>query len=175
MDKDTATLANSLITDEMRGTIGRELRSSTSYPVSASDIRRWAIAVYFPEPAPAQFRRAGAAGGEEPLVAPEEFSPFAWASPGKKARGAPDIGAGFLERQAGVTPPDLKFIVNGGTVCDYGVPMREGDVITTSFKISGYSEKDGKRGRLLFSETQDRWTNQNGEMVRQTTMTLIRY
>ena len=51
---DEATIADSVITDEMRGAIGRVLRQRSSYPISASDIRRWAIAVYYPEPPPAQ-------------------------------------------------------------------------------------------------------------------------
>jgi hypothetical protein len=165
-------VADSVITDAMRGIVGRELRSRTSYPISASDIRKWALAVYYPEPAPAQFLRTG--GPSDPLTAPEEFNPFAWATPGG-AGGPPDVGAGFLERMAGVAPPDLEFIVNGGSICEYGVPMYEGDVIRTSFTPTGYTEKQGKRGRLLFTETQDRWTNQRGELVRATTVTVIRY
>jgi hypothetical protein len=168
---DTA-IANSVISDEMRAQIGRELSKRSSYPISASDIRKWAKAVYYPEPPPAQF--AGAGGPDSPLVAPEEFNPFAWAAPGRAEKKS-DITPGFMERQMGITPPPLNFIVNGGSVCEYGVPMREGDVITATNSLSNYTEKDGKRGRLLFTETKDRWTNQRGEMVRTTTMTLIRY
>lgn len=166
------TLAESVITEAMRGVIGRELRSRTSYPISASDIRKWALAVYYPKRPPARFLDAG--GPSSPLMAPEEFNPFAWTTPG--ATGEPtDVNPGFLERLAGAAPPDLEFMVNGGTTCEYGVPMYEGDVIRSSFTLSGYTEKQGKRGLLLFTRTQDRWTNQRGEMVRATTITLIRY
>lgn len=168
------TDTSDLISDEMRGLIGRVLRSRTSYPISASDIRKWAIAVYYPEAPPAKFIGAGAAGGEEPLIAPEEFNPFAWATPGAKPAPA-DVSAGFLEKSAGITPPPLEFMVNGGSVYEYGVPMREGDVITNEYSVTGYTVKQGKRGPLLITESQDRWTNQKGEHVRSTLMTLVRY
>jgi hypothetical protein len=171
---DTADATNALISDEMRAIEGRVLRSRTSYPISASDIRRWAIAVYYPEAPPAKFIGAGAAGGEEPLVAPEEFNPFSWATPGAKP--APtDVSASFIEKTAGITPPPLQVMVNGGSVFEYGVPMREGDVITNEYSVRRYTVKQGKRGPLLLTETQDRWVNQRGEHVRSILMTLVRY
>ena len=171
---DIADAEAALISDEMRGIEGRVLRSRTSYPISASDIRKWAIAVYYPETPPAKFIGAGAAGGEEPLGAPEEFNPFAWATPGAKP-GPADVSAGFIENGAGISPPPLKFIVNGGSAFEYGVPMREGDVITNEYSVKSYTVKQGKRGPLLMTETQDRWINQNGEHVRSILMTLVRY
>lgn len=173
MASDTAA-ADSLISDEMRGVLGKTLRRRSSYPVSASDIRKWALAVYYPEAPPERFIGAGAAGAEAPLVAPEEFNPFAWATPGGQQKEA-DVSAGFLEKQAGIAPPPLQFMVNGGSVCEYGVPMVEGDVISTEFSIKGYTVKQGKRGPLLITETQDRWTNQRGEVVKTNVMTLVRY
>jgi hypothetical protein len=118
--------------------------------------------------------RAAAGRVHGPLVAPHEFNPFAWATPGGGPKNS-DISAGFLERQAGVEPPDMKFMVNGGMVSEYGVRMVEGDVISTNFSIKSYSQKQGKRGALLITETQDRWINQRGELVRNTVMTLVRY
>ena len=164
--------AKSYISDDMREAIGTELATRTSYPISASDIRKWALAVYYPGSPPEKF--VGAGGMDAPLVAPEEFNPFAWASPGKTPK-PNDVSAGFLEKQLGITPPPLETIVNGSTVAEYGVPMVEGDVITATNRLSNYFEKQGKRGTLLFGETRDTWTNQRGEMVRTTTSTLIRY
>ena len=43
------------ITPQMRDIVGLELRRGTSFPITDSDIRRWAIAVYYPEPAPRLF------------------------------------------------------------------------------------------------------------------------
>lgn len=169
-----ATQTASLISDEMRGVLGKTLRRRSSFPISACQIRNWAIAVYFPDAPPERYRGGGAAAGDQPLVAPEEFNPFAWATPGREPRNT-EINAGFLERQAGVTPPDVEFILNGGMVCQYGVSMIEGDVVTATLSLKSYAQKQGKRGPLLITETQDRWTNQRGELVRDAVMTLVRY
>ncbi|MCB2048194.1 MAG: MaoC family dehydratase N-terminal domain-containing protein [Novosphingobium sp.] len=166
-----ATEAKSYISDEMRNAIGRELSSGSSYPISASDIRKWAIAVYFPETPPEKYMGAG--GPDAPLTAPEEFNPFAFATPGKKAKKS-DVSASFLEMQLGITPPPLETILNGGTVVEYGVPMMEGDVITSINRLDNYFEKQGKRGTMLFSAMKNEWVNQRGEMVKRTTSTVIR-
>jgi hypothetical protein len=166
--------ASNLVSDEMREVQGKILRRRSSFPVSASDIRRWAIAVYFPDAPPEAFLRAGFAGGEQPLIAPQEFNPFAWTVPEREAKNT-DFGAGVLESQAGIAPPNLKFIVNGGSECQYGVAIKEGDVITSEFGVKSYVQKVGKQGPLLITETEDHWTNQRGERVKSTIMTLIRY
>jgi hypothetical protein len=169
-----AALDEGLVTDEMRAMIGRVLQSRTSYPISAADIRKWAIAVYYPEEPPAKFLGPGAAGGGEPLIAPEEFNPFAWGGP----EGPPkDVvyDAGWLERRAGVTPPDVKVVLNGGSDCEYGAPMREGDVIRAASTLKGYTVKRGKAGPLLITQSQDQWTNQRGEVVKTTVSAILRY
>ena len=171
---ETAANTDALISDEMRALEGRVLRSRSSYPIAAADIRKWAIAVYYPEAPPAKFIGAGAAGGAEPLVAPEEFNPFAWTTPGAKPAPA-DVSARFIENTAGITPPPLEHMVNGGSTFEYGAAMREGDVITNEYSVKSYTVKQGKRGPLLITESQDRWTNQNGELVRSILMTLVRY
>ena len=59
-------MTNSVISAAMRAAVGTELSRAVSYPVSASDIRRWAVAVYYPAEPPERFwdetSRAGAAG-----------------------------------------------------------------------------------------------------------------
>ena len=40
------------ISDEMRAAIGIEMDREVSFPISESDIRRWAIAVYYPAEPP---------------------------------------------------------------------------------------------------------------------------
>ena len=69
-----------MITDEMRAIVGVVMEEETSYPIAASDIRRWALAVYYPELPPPEFWDEEdpvtvALGG---LVAPDEFNPLAW-------------------------------------------------------------------------------------------------
>ena len=162
-----------LISEAMRALVGEVRGRLTSYPVSASDIRRWALAVYYPDPPPERYVRAGAAAGEPPLVAPEEFNPFAWAV--AAPRGGPRFGGPKqIEEAAGIHAP-VRYSVNGGTTCDYGVPMQEGDVITSETRIVSYAQRQGSKGPLLFTDLETRWTNQRGEMVKVTVQTGIRY
>ena len=170
------------ITDEMRALEGAELGSSESLPISASDIRKWAQALYFPTPPPRHYwDEAYAAttpyGG---LVAPEEFNPFAWMT----AAGPPartntfDVGEGggtSVEGGFGIEAPDTKFILNGGMECTYGVRMRPGDVITSTARHAGYSERKGRLGLMLFTYSESEWLNQNGELVKRVLSTGIRY
>jgi hypothetical protein len=166
--------AADLISDEMRALIDKVQRRRTSYPVSASDIRRWAVAIYYPDAPPERFLAVGAAGGEALLVAPQEFNPFAWVTREGVSRDT-DVTPGYLEERAGVTPPPLNVVVNGGWDCEYGVPIQEGDVITSEHSIASYRQTQGKSGPLLLTNSRDRWTNQRGELVRNCISTLVRY
>lgn len=58
---------------------------------------------------------------------------------------------------------------------EYGVPMRSGDVITSVRRLGEYSERSGRLGLMLFSRTEDTWSNQHGDLVKRGVMTLIRY
>jgi len=168
------------ITPAMRAAVGAILSRHESYPVSESDIRRWALAVYWPDQPPAHFVDEKAAqetihGG---IVAPEEFNPFAWAvaaamtnHPVADEPNDPDL----TEVLAGVPGPGLKFQLNGGMETEYGVRMRPGDVITSVRRLGPYTEREGRLGLMLFSSTEDTWTNQDGNLVKRTVNTLIRY
>ena len=170
------------ISPEMAALEGAELASMTSLPIDASDIRRWAIAVYFPAPPPRHYWDDEDAattrfGG---LVAPEEFNPFAWIT----SYGVPerretfDVGRApaSLEDSLGVEAPGTRFILNGGLEVSYsGVRMRPGDVITSVSRHGGYSERTGRLGLMLFTYTDIEWTNQRGEWIKTTRSTGIRY
>ena len=66
-------------------------------------------------------------------------------------------------------------MLNGGIDVDYGVRMRPGDVITSVQSLAGYRERAGRLGQMLFSTSQNVWTNQRGEVVRRYQGTVIRY
>jgi hypothetical protein len=66
-------------------------------------------------------------------------------------------------------------LINGGTEVDYGVRMRPGDVITSVSRLAGYTEREGRLGLMLFTTTEDTWTNQRDETVKTSRSTLIRY
>jgi hypothetical protein len=167
------------ISPAMRAAVGMELVRQVSYPVSESDIRRWAIAVYWPEPPPEQFLDEKAAAAHGGIVAPEEFNPFAWAvaeravaHPGPPGPANDPDG---LERLAGIAGPGLEFQLNGGLETEYGAPIRPGDVITGVRRLGAYSEREGRLGLMLFSRTGETWTNQRGEFVKHVVSTIIRY
>jgi hypothetical protein len=168
----------SWITDEMRGLVGRPFNQARSYPVAASDIRKWAIAVYFPESPPPLYwdEDTATASGERGVVAPEDFNPFAWltAEPGMAARRA-EFDADHLESQFGVLGPGLRTNLNAGLDATYGVRIRPGDVVTAESRIVSYEEKAGRMGRMLLTVVRTVWTNQRGETVKTTEQTSIRY
>ncbi|KAA9156243.1 MaoC family dehydratase [Amycolatopsis acidicola] len=153
----------------MAAAVGTTLSRQVSYPVSESDIRRWAIAVYWPEPPPARFLQNSAA--------PAEFNPFAWAVAERvTATEAPDPNdPDSTEKLAGIPGPGLRFLLNGGLSAEYGAPIRPGDVITSVRRLGPYSEREGRLGRMLFTRTEDTWTNQDGAFVRRAVATIIRY
>jgi hypothetical protein len=168
-----------LINEEMRAAIGSPLGRRVSYPVSPSDIRRWAVAVYWPEEPPRRFWDADYAqqtrfGG---IVAPEEFNPFAWMAAENEE---PDVDiepndTDRTEKVLGIHGPGLEFQLNGGLEVAYGVPMRPGDVITSVTSLADYSQREGRLGPMLMTVSLDTWTNQNDETVKESRMTLIRY
>jgi N-terminal half of MaoC dehydratase len=169
----------SAISPQMRKAIGSELSRMVSYPVSVSDIRKWALAVYYPEEPPARFwdeetarqSRAGA------IIAPEEFNAFAWmrAEPRGVKRDTAVSDADSTERSLGIEGPHLMNQLNGGVSVEYGVPIRPGDVITSVTRLGEYSERPGSLGLMLFTPLETTWTNQQNEVVKKTRLVLIRY
>ncbi len=65
--------------------------------------------------------------------------------------------------------------LNGGTAATYGVPMRVGDVIRSELRVIGYRERAGRHGLMLFTLSEQVWTNQRGDHVRSEINTSIRY
>lgn len=167
------------ITPEMEAAVGREIGRKTSFPITDSDIRRWAIAIYYPEEPPRLFWDADYAAKTEHggIVAPEDFNPFAWMSADgfqrTSATGTADPD--YLETSLGIKGPGLKFMLNGGLETEYGVRMRPGDVITSVTRLHSYKERPGRLGLMLFGTTEDTWTNQKGELVKKSRGTVIRY
>ncbi len=162
------------ISTAMADAVGSEIGRSRSHPLTDSDIRRWALAVYWPHQPPERFLTPPADGG--PLTAPEEINPFAWSAaetwqPSQEPISGPDA----MENRLGIAGPGLKRILNGGMSVEYGVALRSGDVVTSVKRLGPYSERSGRLGLMLFSTTEDTWTNQDGDVVKHSVMTLIRY
>jgi hypothetical protein len=172
-------IAHSNISDEMRAAVGREIGRRVSYPVTDSDIRRWALAVHYPEQPPRSYWDAdhAAASPYGGIVAPLDFNPFAWLDqvPGFAQSDVDINDPDKTEKTLGITPPGLKHQLNGGLTVRYGVRMRPGDVITAATRLGEYTERTGRLGLMLFTPMEDTWTNQRGEVVKSQSIMLIRY
>jgi hypothetical protein len=155
------------ITDDIRQMLHVERDVRLSPPISESDIRKWAIAVYWPEMPPRYFWDADYAkttrwGG---IIAPEEFNPFAW-----PVEQLEDVRLGG---PIGTEPGQR--ILNGGSEARYYTPMRPGDVIRSATTLTEVYEKTGRLGVMLFLINEVSWTNQNGALVKVDRRTNIRY
>ena len=159
-----------LVTEEMieaKGVWGDE---TTSHPVTESDIRKWAIATYWPDKPPplywdGEYARGTKWGG---IIAPRDFNPFAW--PVDRPPGPPSAGA-----RPGQTPTKGENILNGGPADTWFAPIRPGDVMTSRTRLSHWEERTGRLGLTLFTYTEIEWRNQDGELVRRRISTGIRY
>lgn len=159
---------DTLVTPEMidrKGVWGNE---RTSPPISESDIRKWAIATYWPEKPPPiywddEYAKTTKWGG---IIAPPDFNPFAW--PVERPR-RPQGGGGGGARGRGRTG------LNGGQTDTYGVPMRPGDIISSRSRLKDWNEREGRMGLTLYTFTETEWRNQNDELVRTRISTGIRY
>jgi N-terminal half of MaoC dehydratase len=160
-------MGTTYITDDMRHMLQVERDVMISPPVSESDIRKWAIAVYWPETPPRQFWDADYARNSRwsSIVAPHEFNPFAWPI---ERREATRLG-GAIGKEPG------QRVLNGGSDIRYYTPIRPGDVIRSGIKLVDVYEKTGRLGLMLFMINDITWTNQRGELVKVERKTNIRY
>jgi hypothetical protein len=154
-----------LVTPEMEQHRGVWVRQVVSPPIAESDIRKWAIAVYWPAPPPRLFwdpehAKATKWGG---IVAPEDFNPFAWPVPTGTDR--PATLPGMLGRN----------VLNGGQEDTFGVRMRPGDVISTRTCLSHWEERDGRAGLKLLSYYETEWRNQDDDLVKRRIATVIQF
>jgi acyl dehydratase len=161
-----ATGVDTLISPAMVEAKGKWGEARVSPPISASDIRKWAIATYWPEtPPPIYWDEAYAKTTKwAGIVAPPDFNPFAW--PVRRMR--PVAAA---EPVAGVRLTGM----NGGQTDTYGAPMKPGDVISARSRLQDFNEREGRFGLMLYTFTENEWTNQTGEFVRRRISTSIRY
>jgi hypothetical protein len=164
------TEPETLVTDEMRRQQGAWGAETVSFPVSESDIRKWAIAIYWPEIPPriywdAEYAKGTRFGG---IVAPEEFNPFAW--PIADRSGMESAGA-----RPGETPKKGENILNGGQQDTWLAKIRPGDVIRSRTRLSHWEERTGRNGLTLYMYNETEWRNQRDEVVKRRVQTAIRY
>jgi len=59
--------------------------------------------------------------------------------------------------------------------CYARIPQGFPQESTRVYRVTGYREREGRLGRMLFAVTEESWTNQQGAPVKRAEMTLIRY
>ena len=162
------TESETLVTQDMIERKGKFSEPKVAPPIALSDIRKWAIAVYWPDEPPPIYWDEGYAKTTRhgSIIGPLDFNPFAWPvhrEPVPAARASAD-GAGVGTRG-----------MNGGQTEEYFEPMKVGDVISTTTGLTEWAERTTRLGPTLFTTTETRWTNQNGELVKVRKSIGIRY
>lgn len=158
------------VSDELKTWLGKEAARHTSPPVSEADIRKCAIAVYWPEMPPRLYWDADYAEktGYGGIVAPEVFNPFAWSIGIVSGAFLPDPISPILQRAG----KGLNWL-NGGNRDEFHAPMRPGDVITSVTSLDDVHTRQGGRFPMLFFTKKYVWTNHRGELVKVSRQTSI--
>lgn len=91
------------ISPAMTAAVGSVISTTRSHPLTDSDIRRWAIAVYWPQEPPPRF--VAPTDPQAPLVAPEELNPFAWSVAEQTWAGTQQSGPDATENRLGIQGP----------------------------------------------------------------------
>jgi acyl dehydratase len=159
----------------------------TSPPIALSDIRKWAIAVYWPETPPRLFwdEAYAATTNWNGIVAPEDFNPFAWPaarSGSEQVRSASgqnlDAFGVPMPHRRGPAPTDPRHRIGGmnaGRADEFGTRLRPGDTCTSKQRLFDWREEQTRLGPTLFVRTEILWTNQREEVVRRRLQTSLRY
>jgi hypothetical protein len=171
------------ITDDMRGLLDKTMHTQTAFPIDKSDIRKWAMAVYYPNVPPREFwdEEYAAATVWQGIVAPEELNPFTWMvrdplPVDALVGGGGDRRFGDFEGPMGVDPPPYRAVLQGQVIATYSeVRMRPGDVISARTYISDYFERTGRMGLQLYTTVSVDFTNQNDEWIKRLDTVFVRY
>ncbi|MDY6911298.1 MAG: MaoC family dehydratase N-terminal domain-containing protein [Chloroflexota bacterium] len=154
-----------VITAEIKEAIGKELVPAAAMQVTVGMIRRFAEAIDDPNPLWQDEEFAGSSRHGS-IIAPPVFLNSLWPD-GKNLKA-------MLDRLADFDSP-LKRTLNGGQEFEYYQPVRPGDVITVTSKLTDAQERGGKGGQLLFLDAEVTYTNQRGELVAREQVTGVRH
>ncbi len=156
----------SVITDEMRASIGKESEPST-LEVDKTGCRMFARAVghsdliFYDE----DYAKSK---GYRSIVAPPGFfgtRTFAPSAGGAAGQGRPGMGFSI----------PYKRVLNGGTEIEYYGTVCAGDVLEARNKITGFNERSGSMGPMLITNRETTFRNQKGEIVAVERGTVIQY
>jgi acyl dehydratase len=146
--------------------IGMETETKTGEPVQARDIRRYALAI--DESNPEYYdEQAAKKGRYGKLAAPPGFICWSIQDP-KLEKRYDELGEDGLSNFLGVPEfPDAWSLgwVRAGEEYEFFKPVFVGDTISVKLKLLDVYEKQGRSGHLIFTTSEARYTNQNGELL----------
>ena len=157
----------SLLTDEVRAWIGKEVVYTAPEPLGRAAIRYFAQAIGDDSPIYVD-DDAGRAAGYDGVVAP----PTLICETNQYVGGArgPD---GLLGHWWDI-PVDGARPVRGGNEYTFHQPVRPDDIVTATWRITDISERDGSEGvPLLFVRSEATYTNQRGDLLAINVETII--
>ena len=147
-----------LLTDEHRRWIGHE-DAPVTVEVSRRDIVKYALATEQREP---RFLRGDEA---PPMFVFNLFGPL---------RPLEELRADGLPRGQGGGPAmPLKRVMAGGTELRVARPIRPGDTLTATTRLTDLYEKSGAQGPLIFSVRTTRIVDASGALVLEEVQTAI--
>ncbi|HXH23066.1 MAG TPA: MaoC family dehydratase N-terminal domain-containing protein [Dehalococcoidia bacterium] len=162
--------APSLITDEMRASIGRE-SPPVRHEVDKTGIRMFARAVGHTDPI-FYDEEAAKARGYRSLVCPPGYLGTTVFNPNRMAGVMAAMGG------PGAAGPGGRRmrVLNGGTEYEYtGIPICAGDVLTSVSKTVSIEQVTSSLGPMVITRRESTYTNQNGEVVARSYGTSLNY
>ena len=156
-----------MIPDEVKPFIGR-IDPPIVRRVEKGAIRRYAEAVGNDNPlySDEEYARRSRLGG---LIAPPGF--FGWpVEPASASTGLPDI---VVELQEALSRAGFPRILDGGITYEYRLPVRAGDTLVATPRISDMAEKQGKSGAMMMCLFEMSYLNQNGDLVARSVQTFF--
>lgn len=129
-------------------------------------------------------RYAEAVGNDSPLHNDEEYAgktkygsiiapPGFWGWPTQTPSSSTGLAEIVGELQAALARGGFHRILDGGISYDFFLPLRAGDIIVASPKVTGLSEKEGKSGSMIICNFETTYVNQNGDLVAKSYQTFI--
>ncbi|UCC59300.1 MAG: MaoC family dehydratase N-terminal domain-containing protein [Dehalococcoidia bacterium] len=129
-------------------------------------------------------RYADAVGNNNPVYSDEEYAVkskyggiiappgfFGWPmKPVASSTGLADI-VGDL--QEALSKAGFPRILDGGISYEFFLPVRAGDTLVASPKVSKVVEKEGKSSAMMICDFETTYINQNGDMVARSNQTFI--
>ena len=157
-------VAESVITDGMREAIGKE-SAPTTLEVDKTGCRMFARAVGHTDLIFYDEEYAKSKGHRGIVAPPGFFGTPAFKPGGGRSEGPPARGFSI----------PYKRVLNGGTEYEYLDSVCAGDRLTSTTKISGFTERKGSIGPMLITERETTYTNQAGNVVAKMLGTTIQY